>query len=168
MLQTNFDHPYCPTCGGSMNSWQLSKRLIQVVTLLCFFYFGRSLLHSQDQVAPVVDDAAKAGKFEEALLRRPRTGVALDRFFSFHSQNGSLEQYCSQLRQRLQSADENAGTSWCLLGLMESQRGRDFDAVECLSRAEQQMPQDALVSFYLARSLNYLGNRPEAVSALQR
>ncbi len=51
---------------------------------------------------------------------------------------------------------------------MESQRGRDFDAVECLSRAEQQMPQDALVSSYLARSLNYLGNRPEAVSALQR
>lgn len=47
-----------------MNSWQLSKRRIQVVTLFRFFCFGRSLLHSQDQVAPVVDDAAKAAKFE--------------------------------------------------------------------------------------------------------
>ncbi len=151
-----------------MNSWHSSKLVIPFATLLCLLTFGRAPVQSQDQVSPAVDDAAKAAKFEEALLRRPRTGVALDRFFAFHSQNGSLESYCTQLRQRVQSAGDNTGTQWCLLGLMESQRGRDFDAVECLTKAEQKMPQDALVSFYLARSLNYLGNRPDAVSALQR
>src|SRR5438105_4737273 len=55
-------------------------------------------------------------RFLAVLERNPRRGTALDRVYDFHVENGSLDEFIEQLRERVK-AEAADGTGWMLLGL---------------------------------------------------
>src|SRR5262245_6049127 len=63
-------------------------------------------------------------RFLTVLERNPRRGTALDKIYGFHIENGSIEQFVKELRDRV-AAKPDDGAGWLILGLVESQRGRD-------------------------------------------
>ena len=60
----------------------------------------------------------------------------LDKVYGFHVENGSIEEFVKGLRERVDEKPDD-GTGWMILGLVESQRGRDAAAVEALSKAKE-------------------------------
>ncbi|MDA1231415.1 MAG: tetratricopeptide repeat protein, partial [Planctomycetota bacterium] len=108
-----------------------------------------------------------AERFLRVLEKNPRRGTALDRVYGHHVEFGSLDKFVSGLKDKT-VADAKDGTSWMLIGLFESQRGRDGNAVDAFKLAEPNRPTDALASYYLAQSLLRIGQNVEAVSAFQR
>src|SRR5688500_15418957 len=62
-------------------------------------------------------------RFLTVLERNPRRGTALDKIYGFHVENGTIEDFVKELRQRVADKADD-GTGWMILGLIESQRGR--------------------------------------------
>ena len=108
-----------------------------------------------------------AERFLTVLERSPRRGTALDRVYGHHVEFGTLDQFIESLRTRAQS-DETDGAAWMLLGLIESQRGEDADAIDAFRAAERLRPDDAMAPYYLGQSLLLLGQPEEAVAAFER
>src|SRR5205814_7509852 len=75
-------------------------------------------------------------RFLTVLERNPRRGTALDKVYGFHIENGSIEEFVKQLHERVANKPDD-GAGWMILGLVESQRGRDAAAVEALSKAKE-------------------------------
>src|SRR5882672_10808859 len=105
-------------------------------------------------------------RFLTVLERNPRRGTALDKIYGFHVENGTIEDFAKELRQRVADKVDD-GTGWMILGLIESQRGRDAAAVEALTKAKDLRPTDALASFYLGQSLVLVGQPDKAVGAFE-
>src|SRR5947207_2841882 len=61
-------------------------------------------------------------RFVTVLERNPRRGTALDKIYGFQIENGTIEEYVKQLRERVATRPDD-GTGWLILGLVESQRG---------------------------------------------
>src|SRR5437764_600321 len=77
--------------------------------------------------SPAVDEEAArqqqiVARFLTVLERNPRRGTALDKIYGFHIENGTIEDFVKQLRDRT-TAKPDDGTGWMILGLVESQRG---------------------------------------------
>src|SRR5439155_13132614 len=105
-------------------------------------------------------------RFVSVLERSPRRGTAFDKVYGFHVENGSIDGFVSKLRERVASkADDSAG--WLILGLFESQRGRDAAAVEAFTRAKALRPDDAIAAYYLGQSLVLVGQPDQAIAAFE-
>src|SRR6478736_1426639 len=105
-------------------------------------------------------------RFLTVLERNPRRGTALDKIYGFHVENGTIEDFAKELRQRV-AAKADDGTGWMILGLIESQRGRDAAAVEALTKAKDLRPTDALAAYYLGQSLVLVGQPDKAAFAFE-
>ncbi|NOX57192.1 MAG: tetratricopeptide repeat protein, partial [Planctomycetes bacterium] len=106
-------------------------------------------------------------RFLAILEKKPRKGVALDRVYGYHVEHGTLEAFVQAYRDRTKKAP-NDGQAWMMLGLIESQRGRDGAAVQAFRKAEKLLPKNALASYYLGQSLLLVGQPEQAVEALER
>ncbi len=106
-------------------------------------------------------------RFRSILEKSPRRGTALDRVYGYHVEAGTLENFINELKQKVK-ASPGDGAHVLLLGLFESQRGNDYDAVEALRLAESLRPKDPLVSYYLGQSLLLAGEPDKAVEAFER
>src|SRR5262245_6093226 len=105
-------------------------------------------------------------RFLTVLERNPRRGTALDKIYGFHVENGSIEEFVKQLRERV-AAQADDGTGWLVLGLVESQRGRDAAAVEALTKAKELRATDPLAAYYLGQSLVLVGQPERAAVAFE-
>ncbi len=105
-------------------------------------------------------------RFLTVLERNPRRGTALDRIYGFHVENGSLEAFVAMLRERT-TKDPADGIGWMMLGLVESQRGRDAASVEALTKAKDLRQADALAPYYLGQSLVLIGQPDQAAVAFE-
>ncbi|WP_158222638.1 tetratricopeptide repeat protein [Rhodopirellula sp. MGV] len=105
-------------------------------------------------------------RFMTVLRRRPRPGTALDRVYGYHVQNGSLD----ELLQSLDVADDapDAGANQMILGLLQSQRGNTSLAVDAFEKAETLLPDDAMASYQLGKSLLAIGQNEAAAAAMER
>src|SRR5919202_566578 len=90
-------------------------------------------------------------RFLKVLEKNPRRGTALDRVYGYHVERGSLDRFVRGLRARVRK-DPRDGTAWMVLGLVESQRGRDGDAVAAFREAERHRPDDPTPAYYLGQS----------------
>src|SRR5262249_53953944 len=101
-------------------------------------------------------------RFLTVLEKNPRRGTALDRVYGYHVERGTLPQLIKRFTDR---ASKNAadGAAWMLLGLVESQRGKDAAAVAAFEHAEKHLPDNPIASYYLGQSLVLVG-RPEAAA----
>ena len=124
-----------------------------------------------DPAAELAEDEARQVKIAERFLsileKNPRRGTALDRVYGHHVEFGSLDDFVSGLKQRVES-DATDGAAWMLLGLIESLRGEDASAVDAFTQAEQQRADDPLASYYLGQSLLLVGKSDEAIAAFER
>src|SRR6187399_140228 len=113
---------------------------------------GRTRLNAQTTNTELDEELARqrqiVERFVGVLERNPRRGTALDRIYGFHIENGTIEKYVKDLRERLAAKPED-GPGWMILGLVESQRGHDALAVEALSKAQDLRKTDPLAAYYL-------------------
>ena len=105
-------------------------------------------------------------RFVTVLERNPRRGTALDRIYGFHIENGTIEAFVQSFRDRV-AAKPDDGAGWMIMGLIESQRGRDAAAVEALTKAADLRATDPLAAYYLGQSLVLVGQPEKAVLAFE-
>jgi tetratricopeptide (TPR) repeat protein len=106
-------------------------------------------------------------RFLSLLEKNPRRGTALDKVYGYHVERGTLDAFVKTFEQRAAKAPDD-GTGWLLLGLFESQRGRDAAAVNALRKAESTRPDDPMPSYYLGQALVLVGQPEEAAAAFER
>ncbi|HUE70745.1 MAG TPA: DUF1583 domain-containing protein [Pirellulaceae bacterium] len=148
-----------------------ARQLVSLVAVIAvlFVTVQRSVL-AQNPAADVDDEVARQQKIVErfvtVLEKNPRRGTALDRIYGFHVEGGTLDALVERYRQRVK---ENAadGAAWMILGLVESQRGRDAAAAEAFAKATEALPQDAQAPYYWAQSLVLVGQPDKAVEAFE-
>jgi tetratricopeptide (TPR) repeat protein len=104
-------------------------------------------------------------RFVTVLEKNPRRGTALDRVYGFYVESGALDQLVNRYQDR--AKDPKDTTAWMILGLIESQRGRDAAAVEAFTKAAVAAPKDPLPSYYLGQSLVLVGQPEQAVAAFE-
>jgi tetratricopeptide (TPR) repeat protein len=105
-------------------------------------------------------------RFVTVLEKNPRRGTALDRIYGFHIENGTIESFVQSLRDRV-AAKPDDGAGWMILGLVESQRGRDAAAVEALTKSKDLRTTDPLAAYYQGQSLVLVGQPDKAVAVFE-
>ena len=106
-------------------------------------------------------------RFLTILERAPRRGTALDRVYGYHVERGTLDTLIKTYQDRT-AKDPKDGTAWLMLGLLESQSGRDALAVAALSKAEEFRPTDPMPAYYLGQALVLVGQPDRAAEAFER
>jgi tetratricopeptide (TPR) repeat protein len=107
-----------------------------------------------------------AERFRKVLETNPRRGTALDRLYGYHVERGTLDKLVAEYVDRTRK-DPKDGTSWMIVGLIESQRGRDAAAVAAFRQAEANLPDNAMPSYYLGQSLILVGQPEKAAEAFE-
>jgi predicted Zn-dependent protease len=159
-----------------MSEHRAMARLLLFATIFSLLVSGSLVLAQDARRSP----ATKAGpdpispedqreqrameRFLTLLERNPRRGTALDRVYGYHVERGSLDAFVKRLQERV-ARDPKDGAGWMILGLVESQRGRDAAAIKALAKAEQARPDDPMAPFYLGQSLVLIGRPEEAAAA---
>src|SRR5262249_12016258 len=64
--------------------------------------------------------------------------------------------------------DPTDGIAWMVLGLLESQRGKDANAVTAFRQAEKHLSDNPLPCYYLGQSLVLVGQPDAAAEAFER
>jgi tetratricopeptide (TPR) repeat protein len=112
-------------------------------------------------------EKAIAERFRKVLETNPRRGTALDRLYGYHVERGSLDALIGEYATRTKK-DPNDGVAWMIIGLLESQRGRDAAAVAAFRRAETALADNAIPPYYLGLSLVLVGQPEAAAEAFER
>ncbi|MCI0457665.1 MAG: tetratricopeptide repeat protein, partial [Gemmataceae bacterium] len=112
-------------------------------------------------------EKAIADRFRQVLESNPRRGTALDRLYGYHVERGTLDQLVSAYAARTR-ANAKDGVAWMIVGLLESQRGRDAAAVAAFKQAEAHLPNNAMAAYYLGQSLVLVGQPDTAAEAFER
>ncbi|WP_422924867.1 DUF1583 domain-containing protein [Singulisphaera sp. PoT] len=106
-------------------------------------------------------------RFVTLLEKNPRRGTALDRIYGYHVERGSIDAFLKPYQDRV-AKDPEDGAAWLILGLFESQRGRDAAAVAAFKQAEAKRAADPLPCYYLGQALILTGQPEAAAEALER
>ena len=112
-------------------------------------------------------EAAIAERFRKVLETNPRRGTALDRLYGYHVERGTIDQLIKTYTDRTAKGPKD-GVSWMVVGLVESQRGRDAAAVAAFRKAEEALPDNAIPGYYLGQSLVLVGQPDAAAEAFER
>ena len=107
-----------------------------------------------------------ANRFLSILEKNPQRGTALEKVFSHHLQRGNLDSFVDELKRRT-TADSQDGGAWMLLGLIESQRRMDTEAIVAFTEAEKLRPNDVLPAYYRGQSLLRIGEPTQAIQAFE-
>ena len=113
-----------------------------------------------------VQAAAIAKRFLSILEKNPQRGTALEKVFSHHLQRGTLDSFIGELEQRTK-ANASDGVAWMLLGLFESQRRMDTQAIYAFAEAEKLRPDDGLPAYYRGQCLLRTGEPTKAIDAFE-
>src|SRR5438552_3588164 len=101
-------------------------------------------------------DRAVMERFRRVLENNPRRGTALDRIYGYHVERGTLDQLVGDYTGRTRKNPKD-GASWMIVGLLESQRGRDAAAIAAFKQAEANLPDNAMPAYYQGQSLILVG-----------
>lgn len=142
---------------------------ISFLIVLC----ASAIFHARDaRASDEVDEelarqTAIIERFLTVLEKNPRRGTALDRVYGFYVENGRINELVAKYTDRAKE-DEADGVAWMIVGLVESQRGRDAAAVEAFRRAAEVRSDDAMAPYYLGLSLVLVGQPEKAVDAFEQ
>src|SRR5262249_48226774 len=120
-----------------------------------------------DPSAEEAKEKTVAERFRKVLETNPRRGTALDRLYGYHVERGTLDKLIGEYAARTQQ-DPKDGVAWMIVGLLESQRGKDAAAVAAFKQAEANLPGNAIPAYYLGQSLVLLGQPDNAAEAFER
>lgn len=161
MSTTHTCLPRCTLCSVAVFALVLLTGSLQ--------YWPLPFLRGQE-AAPdeeLVQQQKAVDRFLTVLEKNPRRGTALDRVYGFHVENGTLDALIKRFQDRA-AKEPKDGTAWKILGLIESQRGRDAAAVEAFTKAESAAQPDAMSAYYRGQSLVLIGQPDEAVKAFEQ
>src|SRR5438128_4879917 len=122
---------------------------------------------TEDAAAEEAKDKAIAERFRKVLETNPRRGTALDRLYGHHVEYGTLDKLIGDYTARTK-ANAKDGVAWMIIGLLESQRGKDAAAVAAFRTAETHLPDDAMPAYYLGQSLVLVGQPDAAAESFER
>lgn len=122
---------------------------------------------STEAAAELEKERVAVERFRAVLEKNPRRGTSLDKVYGFHVEQGTLNAWVQEYRDRVQKKADD-GLAWMLLGLIELQRGQDAAAVTAFQNAEKFLPENGLTSYYLGQSLILVGQPDSAAAALER
>ena len=143
-----------------------ARNLISLISA-CILIFAFSV-QAQEEVLTPQSESKAIERFELVLTRNPRAGIALDKVYEYHIQQGDLDRYLTELENRSKTESQNAAKLLAAMGLLENQRGCDQKAIEWLSKAESFAPKDAILSFYIAQSQVVVGQTNLAIASFER
>ena len=143
--------------------WLTAVCLISVIVSSRVWADDAADSNSEDEAK----QAQVAERFLTVLEKSPRRGTALDRVYGYHVEFGTLDKFLGDLRGRTKKSPDD-GTAWMLLGLFESHRGEDGNAVDAFQQAEKLRLQDALAPYCLGQELILIGQPEQAVDAFER
>ncbi|HEY4259400.1 MAG TPA: tetratricopeptide repeat protein, partial [Schlesneria sp.] len=86
--------------------------------------------------------------------------------YGFHVESGTLDALIQRFQER-STKNPQDGAAWMILGLIESQRGRDAAAVEAFSKATAAAVNDPLAAYYLGQCQVLIGQPDQAVKAFE-
>jgi tetratricopeptide (TPR) repeat protein len=142
------------------------RRLAFVAAVLSGFAWHTPVSAQEDE-----GEAAKqrqiAERFLTVLEKNPRRGTALDRVYGHHIEWGTVDALVKRYEERT-GKDPKDASAWMVLGLIESQRGRDAAAVAAFAKAEQLDAKSAIAAYYHGQSLVLVGQPDAAVQAFER
>ena len=142
------------------------RRRSPLVPVSALLFVAASMALGQD--SPTDErDRAVMNRFLGVVEKAPRRGTALDRVYGYHVERGTLDAFLKAYQDRT-AANPKDGAAWLILGLVESQRGRDAAAVAALRKAEAARPDDPMPSYYLGQSLVLVGQPDDAAQAFER
>src|SRR5262245_60146595 len=121
----------------------------------------------EDAQAEEAKEKAIAERFRKVLETNPRRGTALDRLYGHHVEYGTLDKLIGEYAARTKSNGQD-GIAWMIVGLLESQRGKDAAAVAAFKQAEANLPDNAIPAYYLGQSLVLVGQPDAAAEAFER
>jgi tetratricopeptide (TPR) repeat protein len=143
----------------------MRRRSTPSLVLACLVAFAPI---SPGQDSPTDErDRAVMNRFLSVVEKSPRRGTALDRVYGYHVERGSLDAFLKTYQDRT-VADPKDGAAWLMIGLVESQRGRDAAAVAALRQAESTRPDDPMPCYYLGQSMVLVGQPDDAAQAFER
>jgi tetratricopeptide (TPR) repeat protein len=122
---------------------------------------------ADEPTAEEAKEKAVAERFRRVLETNPRRGTALDRLYGYHVERGTLDELVREYVERTQK-DTKDGAASLIVGLLESQRGRDAAAVAMFKQAEAKLPTNAMPAYYLGQSLVLVGQPGAAAEAFER
>jgi tetratricopeptide (TPR) repeat protein len=108
-----------------------------------------------------------AERFRKVLEGNPRRGTALDRLYGYHVERGTLDKLIKEYQDRT-TGNPKDGASWMIIGLLESQRGKDAAAVAAFRQAEANLTDNPIPGYYLGQSLVLVGQPEAAAEAYER
>ena len=111
--------------------------------------------------------AADRRAVDHGAQRNPRRGTALDKIYGFHIENGSIEAYVQELRERV-AAKADDGTGWMVLGLVGSQRGWRCSRGGSLDQSGRAAARRSAGRLYLGQSLVLVGQTEKAIAAFEQ
>jgi tetratricopeptide (TPR) repeat protein len=120
-----------------------------------------------DPSAEEAKEKAIAERFRKVLETNPRRGTALDRLYGYHVERGTLDKLVGEYAERTRQNPKD-GVAWMIVGLLESQRGKDAAAVAAFTQAETHLAGNAIPAYYLGQSLVLLGQPDAAAEAFER
>ena len=138
---------------------------IAVLPLLTSRCIRAQTLQSNDVRADQVAARVAAERYEEILRRRPQMGAPFDKLYEFHSRQGTIAELCKRLE--LTAKSQGDGNLFQLLGLFQLRQGLHDDAIGSLTRAENLLPKEPLVSLYRSRALALRRQYVPALDALK-
>ena len=92
----------------------------------------------------------------------------MQRLYGHHVQAGTLDDLLQSLRSKENAPGDEAGRRHVLIGLLLLQRGDDLQAADSFRRAQPLLPDDAMVGYYLGKTLLAAGQLDDAANALER
>ncbi|MCE9525290.1 MAG: tetratricopeptide repeat protein, partial [Planctomycetales bacterium] len=146
------------------SSW-ISRVAACLMSAWCGSLMGTLVAQENAPDEELVRQQKVVERFVTVLEKNPRRGTALDRVYGFYVESGALDQLVKRYQGR--AKDPKDTTAWMILGLIESQRGRDAAAVEAFTKAAVAAPKDPLSSYYLGQSLVLVGQPEQAVAAFE-
>ena len=144
--------------------------LPMTMALVFAFLAGAGAAQTDDAQSQAAEDRRQQlvlDRFVGVLEKNPRRGTALDRLYGLLIERGALDAFLNKYRDRTKK-DAADADAWMILGLVESQRGRDAEAVAAFTAAEKAQPSNALASFYLGQALVQVGRPEAAAEAFER
>lgn len=140
--------------------------LVPLISFFCSLVSPSALAQDSRPPEKASEQEQIAERFLAVLEKNPRRGTALDKVYGLHVENGTLEAFVKQLEERI-AANPMAGAAWMILGLIESQRGRDAAAAAGLAKASELRPADPLAAYYWGQALVLLGQADKAAAAFE-
>lgn len=147
----------------------LPKPAVVFLSWICFTCSSAAIGTSADDPAAQVRNPVEIEPFAEVLEKDPRPGIAFERVFAFHAEQGTLDQLRETFVGRATAATGiERASCWIIIGLIDQQRGRDVQAIAAFSQAEKVAPENFMASFLLGRSQLQAFQSMQAARTLER